>query len=94
MSIQSFKHKGLQRLFTHGVQRGVPAKLARKLATLLDRLDVAEEPSDMAHPPGLRLHELKGDRKGDWSITITGNLRLTFRMSKGQVSDVDLEDYH
>jgi proteic killer suppression protein len=44
--------------------------------------------------PGYRLHELKGERKGTWSVTVSGNWRLTFAFSDGHAYDVDLEDYH
>ncbi|MDQ3687321.1 MAG: type II toxin-antitoxin system RelE/ParE family toxin, partial [Acidobacteriota bacterium] len=51
------------------------------------------QPSDV-DLPGYRLHELKGDRKGTWSLTVSGNWRITFTFSEGDAYDVDLEDYH
>jgi toxin HigB-1 len=44
--------------------------------------------------PTLRLHELKGDRKGPWSVTVQANWRITFRFASGDADDVDYEDYH
>ncbi len=44
--------------------------------------------------PGYRLHPLKGDRKGVWSVTATDNRRITFRVERDDAYDVDLEDYH
>ena len=44
--------------------------------------------------PGYRLHPLKGERKGLWSVTVSGNWRVTFRIENGNVLDVDLTDYH
>lgn len=94
MSIRSFRHKGLKRLFEDDDPRGVPAGQARKLADVLGALDTAEEPGDVGLFPGWRLHPLKGDLKGFWSVTITGNWRVVFRFEKGDALDVDLTDYH
>lgn len=44
--------------------------------------------------PGYRLHALKGDRKGYWSVTVSGNWRIVFRFGDGDVHDVELIDYH
>jgi proteic killer suppression protein len=71
----------------------VPAQLAEKLTRRLDALDSANEISDLMLP-GFNLHELKGDRKGIWSITVTGNWRITFAFNSGDASEIDLEDYH
>lgn len=60
---------------------------------MLDRLDVAMRPQDM-NIPGWRLHALRGDRKGDWAVAVSGNLRLTFAFDGEDAVDVDLEDYH
>lgn len=94
MGIHNSKHKGLERLFVKGSKAGVPAKAVTKLSLLLLRLSAAAKPEDLAHPPGLRLHQLKGERAGTWSLTVTGNWRLTFRFDDGSVFDVDFEDYH
>jgi toxin HigB-1 len=91
--IISFRHKGLQRLFERGDLRGVPAASAPRLRRQLDTLDAAKEIEDMALP-GFKLHPLKGDRKGTWAVTVTGNWRLTFTFANGKATDVDLEDYH
>jgi proteic killer suppression protein len=91
--IKSFSHKGLRLLFESGSKRGVPSKLADKINRRLDALDAAVHLFDL-RLPGFDLHELKGDRKGTWSISLTGNWRITFRFRAGDASDVDLEDYH
>jgi proteic killer suppression protein len=91
--ITSFRHKGLQRLFERGDQRGVPAHLAPRLRRQLDYLHAAKAIGDM-DLPGFKLHPLKGDRKGTWAVTVSGNWRLTFTFSNGEASAVDLEDYH
>jgi toxin HigB-1 len=91
--IQSFRHKGLKRLYEKGDKRGVGANLLSRVEDILTLLDVAEKPEDM-RLPGLRLHPLTGDRKGEWSVSVSGNWRVTFKFEKGNVTRVDLEDYH
>ena len=91
--IQKFKHKGLKRLFESGASSGVKQQHVRRLRQILAVLETAENHDDMALP-GLNLHELKGKRKGTWSVQVTGNWRVTFKLKKGDVFDVDYEDYH
>ena len=92
--IRTFRHKGLRRLFEADDARGVPAQSAAKLRRMLAQLHVSESPDDMAEMPGWRLHPLKGDRSGQWSVTVTGNLRIVFRFEDKNTEDVDLIDYH
>lgn len=91
--IKTFRHKGLRQLFETGSSRAISADLARRLTRQLDFLNRATSPADM-NLPGYRLHELKGERKGTWSVTVSGNWRLTFSFRDRDASDVDLEDYH
>lgn len=91
--MMSCRHKGVQRLFTRDDRRGVPAASAPRLRRLFDKLDAATEIRDM-DLPGFQLPPLKGDRKGTWAVTVTGNWRLTFTFATGKAADVDLEDYH
>ena len=94
MPIRSFRHKALKRLFEDNDMRGLPVSQAQKLLDVLAALDTAKEPSEIGLFPGWRLHPLKGDRKGFWSVTITGNWRVIFRFEKGDALDIDLVDYH
>lgn len=91
--IRSFRHKGLRRFFAEGDRQRIDAKQVDRIRRLLDRLDAATAPGDM-NLPGFDFHELKGDRKGTFSVSVTGNWRITFKFSAGDASDVDLEDYH
>lgn len=91
--IRTFRHKGLRQLFETGKSRAVAADLQRRLVRQMDLLNRATSAADM-NLPGFRLHELKGERKGTWSATVSGNWRLTFNFSGGDAFDVDLEDYH
>lgn len=91
--IKTFRHKGLQRLYEDDRVAGVEPDLAERLKDRLALLDAAVRPEDL-NRPALRLHELKGDRKGTWAIKVNANWRMTFRFDPDGVTDVDLEDYH
>lgn len=91
--IQRFRHKGLERLFATGDTSGVNAQQAAKLRRMLTLLNSSADPSAM-NLPGHRLHQLKGDRKGQWSATVSGNWRLVFEFVEGHATNVDLVDYH
>lgn len=90
---RTFKHKGLERFFSKSDYRGIPAQYAARIERLLDRLDAAVKPDDM-DLPGYRFHPLKGDMKGTYAVSVSGNWRMTFRFVGEDASDIDLEDYH
>ena len=92
--IWSIRHKGLKRLFHDDDQRGVPAQFVGKLRNILTFLNAAAAPADAAPFPGLRLHALKGEMRGMWSMTVSGNWRVVFRFEDGDAYDFDLVDYH
>lgn len=91
--IRSFKSKPLRELFEEGDSAGVNPQWKLKLQVRLATLDDAKEVLDMS-VNGWNLHALKGDRKGEWAVKVTGNVRLTFRFDEGDAYDVDVEDYH
>ncbi len=91
--IKNFKHKGLKKLFETGSAVGVEAVLAKKLTRQLDRLDASLAATDM-NLPGWGFHELKGNRRGTFSVKVSGNWRLTFKFADGDAFEVNLEDYH
>jgi len=91
--IKSFKHKGLRVYFETGSPKGIQASHSKKLRMQLTALDTATCIDDM-DIPGYRLHPLKGNRKGLWSISVSGNWRLTFEFADGNVFVLDYEDYH
>lgn len=91
--ILGFKHKGLTRFFSSGSMAGIQARHAPRLRLILAQLNAATSPKDMALP-GLHLHELKGDRKGTWAVTVSGNWRVTFKFKGMDAEVVDYEDYH
>ena len=91
--IVSFRHKGLQLLYAAGDKRRLPAEYADKIARMLARLDEATAVTDL-DLPGFRLHALKGNLTGYWSLSVSGNWRLVFRFDAGNAFDLDLVDYH
>ncbi len=91
--ITSFKHKGLELFFTKGSYKGVPAQHGSRIERILDRLDAAIQAKDM-DLPGYKFHELKGDRKGEFAVSVSGNWRITFAFKGKDAVDVNLEDYH
>lgn len=91
--IQSFRHKGLRQLFESGISAGVNPTHAPRLRRILALLETAESLNDM-DLAGLNLHELKGVRKGTWSVKVSGNWRVAFKIEQGEVIDVNYEDYH
>ena len=91
--ILSFRHKGLERLHRRGETRGLPAQFVAKLDRILDQLNASERPQDM-DLPGYRLHPLKGSRRGQWSVWVSGNWRVVFAFAGKDVVEVDPVDYH
>lgn len=83
----------MRQLFESGSLRGVPPEMAQRIVRRLDALQAATAPRDLKLP-GFDLHELKGARKGVWSLRVSGNYRITFAFREGHAWAVDLEDYH
>ena len=91
--IINFKNKGLEELFELGKSAKVNSKHFKKLRLILARLNTAVQISDMNFP-GADLHQLKGDKKDFWSISVNGNWRVIFKFKDEKVYDVDYLDYH
>ena len=91
--IESFRHRGLKRLFEQGDDSKIRADQLSRISDVLAHLDRAQAPGDL-DLPGYRLHPLKGDLKGYWSVTISRNWRLTFLFEDGDACEIDLVDYH
>jgi proteic killer suppression protein len=94
--IKSFKHKGLKRFFAEprfSDISGISERMARRLIVVLDALEVIESAAEM-DIVGLYFHPLKGNRKGYFSVRLTGNWRVTWKMNGNDVVDTNLEDYH
>jgi toxin HigB-1 len=91
--IRTFKNKALERLFREGKVKGVPKELEKRIRVRLEVIDSAEVVDDI-RIPGYDLHELKGERKGTWSIKVSGNWRITFNFENKDAYNIELEDYH
>jgi proteic killer suppression protein len=91
--IGSFRHKGLRQLFEDDNPKAVSAEHLRKIRQILALLDAAQKIGDL-DVATFRLHPLKGDLKGFWSLAVRANWRIIFRFEDGRAFDVDLVDYH
>lgn len=93
--IKSFKHKGLKLFFEAGNTKGIQVIHANKINLILTRLNVLTDINDI-NIPSLKLHQLKGDLKGQWSVTVQANWRITFEFDEKSkdVYIVDYQDYH
>jgi len=95
MEIESVRHKALRRFIESGKPKGLNANLAGRLKNMIAYLAAIDSIDELHAPPNWGAHELTGDRAGTWSLTVTKNWRMTFRLTvEGAVADLDLEDYH
>lgn len=91
--IKSFKHKGLEKLFLHSNATKINPNHLRKIRSILALIHKAKIVKDIDFI-GANLHELKGERKGIWAVTVQANWRITFRFENGNAYILDYEDYH
>jgi proteic killer suppression protein len=96
VKIRDFAHKGLKLLYMEDVAKGVPADTVDKLRKMLAYLDNMEDSEELRALTAWKAHTLTGDRKGTWSLSVTRNRRLTFRIdtAEREICDLNLEDYH
>jgi proteic killer suppression protein len=95
MQIESIRHKALRRFAETGSPKGLPSGSVDRLRRMLAYIDAIETAEELRVPPNYGAHQLTGDRKGEWSLTVTKNWRMTFRVkATGAIEDMDLEDYH
>ena len=94
--IRNFVHKGLKRLYQDDSAKGVPPETVDKLRKMLAYLDDMGDPEELRALTAWKVHTLTGDRKGTWTVSVTRNRRLTFRIDtvEREVYDLNLEDYH
>jgi toxin HigB-1 len=91
--IESIRHKELRRFYEEDNRRLLPPDMVVRIQEILSALDQARVIADMDHP-SLKLHQLKGNRRGFWSVTVRANWRIIFRFVDGKAFDVDFVDYH
>jgi toxin HigB-1 len=94
MRIRSARHRGLKRLIEDDDERAIRRDLARRVRRILTALQSAQGLEGLQGPPGWRLHQLAGDRAGTWSISVSGNWRITFELIDDEIHHLNLEDYH
>jgi proteic killer suppression protein len=95
MKIRSFLHKGLKKLYIEDSGKGAPPDTLDKLRKMFAFLDEMDDPEELRALPSWKVHTLTGDRKGTWSLSVTRNRRLTFRIdiAEREICDLNL-DYH
>ena len=94
MKVRSIAHKGLRRLYEDNSSKGLSADTVDKLRKMLAFLDAMQDPQELRALPTWKAHILSGDRKGTWSLHVTRNWRMTFRIEDDEIIDLNLEDYH
>lgn len=94
MNIRSIRHRGLRRLVETNDSRAIRPDMVNRTRNILTALIAATNVDGVIGPPGWRIHQLTGNRAGTWSISVSGNWRITFDMEAGDIVNLDLEDYH
>ena len=95
MRIESIRHKALRRFAETGSPKGLPAGSVDRLQRMLAYIEAIGAAEELRVPPNYGAHQLTGDRRGEWALTVTKNWRMTFRVNAaGAIEDMDLEDYH
>ena len=96
MVIRSVRHRGLRYLLERDSPRFLRPDLVGRIRNIMTALILAEQIDDFVEnaPPGWRVHRLAGDRENEWSVSVSGNWRITFGEEGGTIDRVNLEDYH
>ena len=95
MQIESIRHKALRQFVETGRPKGLNPNDVDRLRRMIAYLIAIGQPEELRIPPNWGAHQLAGDREGVWSLTVTKNWRLTFRVTdENMIADMDLEDYH
>jgi toxin HigB-1 len=96
MKIRNVLHRGLRRFIACDDASGLPPAVVERVRTIVTFLQEMEDPGELRDVPGWRVHRLAGDRRGTWSLTVTRNWRLTFKIDRTakEIFDLDYEDYH
>lgn len=96
MLIRNIIHKGLRRYLLNGDGSGLPSSCLEKITSIVTFLNDMSEEDDLLRVPSWRAHRLGGDLRGHWSLRVTRNWRLTFRveLNELEIVDLDFQDYH
>ena len=93
MDIRSIEHRGLKRFIEDDDARELRRDLAVRIRRVMTALLLAADVKSILGPPGWRIHQLTGDRAGTWSVSVSGNWRITFKLEEGAIVNLNLEDY-
>jgi proteic killer suppression protein len=94
VKVRRIAHNGLRRLYEGNSSKAVSADTVDKLRKMLTFLDAMQDPEELRTLPTWHAHMLTGDRKGTWSLHVTRNRRMTFRIEDEEIIDLNIEDYH
>jgi proteic killer suppression protein len=96
VKIRNVAHRGLKRFIQHNDSSGLAPPVVEKVRNIMTFLQEMEDAQELRDVPGWKAHQLTGERKGSWSLTVTRNRRITFRIdeAEGEILDLDYEDYH
>lgn len=96
MKIRNVIHRGLRRFIERNDASGLSPAAVERVRNIVTYLQEMEDVRELHNTPSWKVHQLTGDRKGTWSLTVTRNWRITFRIdiSEGEIVDLDYEDYH
>jgi proteic killer suppression protein len=92
--IKTFADKETQQVFVNGKSKRLPPDLIRRAIRRLEYINWATNINDLRVPPSNRLHALKGNRDGQYSISINNQWRICFRFTDGDAFEVEITDYH
>jgi proteic killer suppression protein len=96
VQIRNVVHRGLRRFIERNDPSGLAPRVTEKVRNILSFLQEMEDAQELNDIASWNAHQLVGDRKGTWSLTVTRNWRITFRIdqAEGEILDLDYEDYH
>jgi len=96
VKIRNVAHRGLRRFMQYNDPSGLAPSVVEKVRNILTFLQEMEDEQELRDVPSWNAHQLTGDRKGSWTLTVTRNWRITFRIdqAEGEILDLDYEDYH
>jgi proteic killer suppression protein len=96
MKIRNVIHRGLKRFIERDDASGLPPTAVEKVRNIISFLQEMQDAQELRDVPSWKAHQLTGDRKGIWSLNVTRNWRMTFRIDRteGEIVDLDYEDYH
>ena len=96
MRVGVIRHRGLRRLIEHGETRYLAPDMVDRISGIVASILLAEDMDEFiaSVPRGWRVHQLSGNRGGVWSVSVSRNWRITFEVQRGEVTGLDLEDYH